>query len=370
MSFAMRAVRLLMVCGLIGLVTAFHHSIGLTNATTVALSLLLVVLAVATIWGLIESIVASLVAAACFNYFFLPPVGTWTIADPGNWIALFAFLVVSIVASQLSERARRKAREAIEHQREKARLSELAQRAEMVRQSEEFKSTLLDALAHELKTPLTSLKASVSALRTTSAAPTPAQRELLAIVEEETDRLNRLISEVLHMARTEAGTLRLNREPCSVDGLIAGAVTASEKVLDGRPVQVNVEPGVSSVLADRGLIETVLRHLLDNAAKYSTPGKPIHVRAAGDEGHVQVRVTDLGPGLDDAELSQVFERNYRGARTRDSVPGLGMGLAIAREIVVAHGGRIWAESSLGHGSTFTFTLPTAAGARSTAKGSF
>jgi len=359
MSLPMRAVRLLVVCGLIGLVTAFHHSIGLTNATTVALSLLLVVLAVATIWGLGESIVASLVAAACFNYFFLPPIGTWTIADPENWVALFTFLVVSIVSSQLSERARRKAREAIENQREKARLSELTQRAEMVRQSEEFKSTLLDALAHELKTPLTSLKASVSALRTNGTAQSAAQRELLAIVEEETDRLNRLISEVLHMARTEAGKLRVNREPCAVDRLIAGAVADSQRLLEGRPVHVDVESGVSSVLVDRDLIETVLRHLLDNAAKYSAPGKPIQVRVAGEGGQVQIRVTDQGPGLDDAELSQVFERNYRGGRTRDSVPGLGMGLAIAREIVVAHGGRIWAESSPGQGATFTFTLPTA-----------
>lgn len=353
----MRSVRLLVVCGLIGLVTAFHHSIGLTNATTVALSLLLVVLAVATIWGLGESIVASLVAAACFNYFFLPPIGTWTVADPENWIALFTFLVVSIVASQLSERARRKAREALEHQREKARLSELAQRADLVRQSEEFKSTLLDALAHELKTPLTSLKASVSALRTSREAQSPAQRELLAIVEEETDRLNRLVSEVLHMARTEAGKLRLNREPCTLDELIAGAVADSRQQIEGRPVQTDVESGVPSVLADRELIATVLRHLLDNAAKYSAPGGSIQVRVTRDGGQVQVRVTDQGPGLDDVELSQIFQRNYRGTRTRDSVPGLGMGLAIAREIVVAHGGRIWAESSPDHGSTFTFTLP-------------
>lgn len=353
----MRAVRLLVVCGLIGLVTAFHHSIGLTNATTAALSLLLVVLAVATIWGLGESIVASLVAAACFNYFFLPPIGTWTIADPENWIALFTFLVVSIVASQLSERARRKAHEALVHQQEKARLSELAQRADLLRQSEEFKSTLLDALAHELKTPLTSLKASVSALRTSREAQSPAQRELLAIVEEETDRLNRLVSEVLHMARTEAGTLRLNREPCAVDELISSAVTGSRQLLEGRPVKVDVEAGAPFVLADRNLTGTVLRHLLDNAAKYSSRGEAIEIRAAGREGQVQIQVTDHGPGLDDAELSQVFERNYRGPRNRDSVPGLGMGLAIAREIVVAHGGRIWAESSPGHGSTFTFTLP-------------
>ena len=353
----------MVVCAAIALVTGFHRSIGLTNPTTVALSLLLVVLAVATVWGLLEAIVASLVAAACFNYFFLPPVGTWAIADPENWVALFSFLIVSIVASQLSERARRKAREALEHQRETARLAELARNAEMVRQREEFKSTLLDALAHELKTPLTSLKASVSALRS-GAGALSSQSELLAIIEEETDRLNRLISEVLHMARLEAGNLRLNRRPCPAEELIQTVLNHSRRLLDGRAVQVRVAPALPLISADADLIRTVLRHLLDNAAKYSAPGKPIEIHAHREENQVQIRVTNHGPGLGDAELPKVFERYYRGARTEDAVPGMGLGLAIARDIIVAHGGRIWAESSPGDGTSFLFTLPVAAEAES------
>lgn len=354
-----RAVRLAVVLLLIALVTAFHHSIGLTNPTTAALSLLLVVLAVAALWGLAEALVASLVAAACFNYFFLPPIGTWTIADPQNWIALFSFLVVSIVASQLSERARRKAREALAHQQETARLAEVARRAEMLRQSEEFKSTVLDALAHELKTPLTSLKASVSALRAEPAAASQ-QAELLAIIEEETDRLNRLISEILQTARLDAGNLRLQRKPLAVHPLIARAVDQSQRLVNGWGIAVRVAEGLPLLSADEDLLCTVLRHLLDNAAKYSEPGGPIVISADAIPGHVRIRVADRGPGLPEDELERVFERHYRGAPTRDTVPGMGIGLAIARDILTAHGGRIWAESLPGPGTTITFTLPVAA----------
>jgi two-component system sensor histidine kinase KdpD len=350
--------RLLAVGGLIALVTGFHRSIGLTNVTTVALSLLLVVLAAATVWGLLESLVASFVAAACFNYFFLPPVGTWTIADAENWIALFTFLVVSIVASQLSERVRRQAREALAQQEEKARLAEIAQRAELVRKSEEFKSTLLDALAHELKTPLTSLKAAVSALRGTSATSESA-RELLAILEEETDRLNRLVSEVLHMARTEAGKLRLNRAPCRAEKLIAGALAAMRRALDGRKVDVRVAAEMPAVSADADLLLTALRHLLDNATKYSPAGTPIEVAAERSEQQILFRIVDHGPGLSEAEQSRVFERFYRGPRAEKTSSGMGMGLAIAREIVAAHGGRIWVESPPGQGCSFTLTIPAA-----------
>lgn len=352
-----RAIRLAAVLVLIALVTGFHHSIGLTNPATAALSLLLVVLAVAALWGLAEAIVTSLVAAACFNFFFLPPIGTWTIADPQNWVALFSFLIVSIVASQLSERARRKTREAVAHQQETARLAEVARRAEMLRQSEEFKSTVLDALAHELKTPLTSLKASVSALRCAAAATPPG--ELLAIIEEETDRLNRLISEILQMARLEAGKLRLERAPVAADQMIARAVREAQPLLNGRTLQVQVAPNLPPVSADENLARTVLRHLLDNAAKYSAPGSPIVIRGQAIEGQIRISVADRGPGLTAGELEHIFDRHYRGARTRDAVPGMGIGLAIARDIVSAHGGRIWAESTPGEGTTVTFTLPVA-----------
>src|SRR3970040_1991902 len=136
---AVRSLRSLAAALAIAVLTGVLVVTGFGNATTVALCFLLIVLAIAAVWGLAEAVVASLVAAACFNYFFLHPVGTWAIADPENWIALFSFLVVSIVASQLSERARRKAREAIEYQSEKARLAEVASRAELISRGEEFK---------------------------------------------------------------------------------------------------------------------------------------------------------------------------------------------------------------------------------------
>ena len=355
------AVRLAAVLGLIALVTGFYRYIGLTNATTVALSFLLVVLAVATVWGLAESLVCSVVATLCFNYFFLPPVGTWAIEDSENWVAMFSFLAVSVVASQLSERARQKTRQLIRHEEEKARLAELARKAEMLRQSETFKSTLLDGLAHELKTPLTSLKASVSALRINKALRASTEVELLAIIEEETDRLNRLVSEVLQMGRIEAGKLRLNTEPCQVESLIASARENSQRLLDGRTVEVMLDQGVPAAWADPELIETVLRHLLGNAAKYSPPGTPIEVRGSEREGQVCICVVDHGPGLSESDISRVFERYYRSPATSQLVSGMGMGLAIAQDIVAAHGGRIWAESWPGRGTTFTFTLPAATG---------
>jgi len=472
-----RAVRMVAVVILVGLTAGIFRGAGFANETTVALGFLLVVLGVATVWGLLEAVVASVAATLCFNYFFLPPVGTWIIADPENWIALSAFLVVSVVASQLSERARRKTREAIEHQQETERLytlsrmvlmlggspvqvagdvprlvqqvfeavsvvlyhresgqifrtgereiplsddelrelvlqgsviddparrftawpvslggkplgslgilgaslsdgarqavanllaialesagsRELAGRAELVRESEEFKATLLDALAHELKTPLTSLKAAVSVL-TDSAGPPADVGELLTVVKEETERLNRLVSEVLQMARLEAGKLRLNRQTCSVECLIDQAVSDAKRLLEGREVQVSIDPGLSPVAADKDLIQTVVRCLLDNAAKYSGPGKPIRVAAERSDSQICISVIDEGPGLDEQELSRVFERYYRGPAARGSMPGMGMGLAIARDIVTAHGGRMWAESWPGQGSRFSFTLPVA-----------
>jgi K+-sensing histidine kinase KdpD len=349
---AKRAMRVLMVLLVVTLVTLFYHIIAFVNATTVALTFLLVVLAAATRWGLVEAIAGSVFATLCFNYFFLPPVGTLTIADPQNWVALFVFLIVSIVASQLSERTRRMALES-------ARAMEMAAQAELVRQKEEFKSTLLDALAHDLKTPLTSVKASASALLENAASLSASQRELISIVSEESDRLNRLVTEVLEMSRTEAGKLRLNREGCVVENLLQGALQQSKRQLEGREIQLQITPQLPYVSADAELIRTVLRTLLDNAAKYSFPGQPICISAEKDDRGLRISVTDRGPGLSEEDLTHVFERYYRGAAAQADVRGMGIGLAIARDIVRAHGGKIWAESSPGQGSRFSFTLPVA-----------
>lgn len=474
-GFTQRAVRLAAALLAVGVVTALYRAVGFANATTIALGYLLVVLGVAASWGLGAAIAASVAATLCFNFFFLPPVGTWTIADAANWVALLVFLVVAVVASQLSERARKNAEEAREHQEETERLyslsrmilmlggspaqvageaprlvrqifgatavalyhtesgqifqageadvpllperlreialqgalhedgkctampvtlggksygacavagvrlsdgarqaianllaialesaavRELSGRAELVRHSEEFKATLLDALAHELKTPLTSLKAALSAVPP-EAASAANLRDLLAVAEEETDRLNRLISEVLQMARLEAGKLRLSRKECAIGELITSEVEAGRRLLGDREVYVSLPPDLPAASADAELVPLVLRCLLDNAAKYSAPGKPIRISATRQENQVLISVTDEGPGLTEAELALVFEKYYRGAGTRDTVPGLGMGLAVARDIVAAHGGRMWAESAPGQGSRFSFTLPLA-----------
>lgn len=309
---------------------------GLANHTTVALGYLLLVLVFATVWGLLEATAASILSTLCFNYFFLPPTGTFTIADPENWIALSAFLVVSIVASQISERARRKGREA----------------------SAQFKSTLLDALAHELKTPLTSLKASASGLRTRPAAD-PQQGELLSIIEEETDRMDRLISEILRMARTDAGKLRLDRKNVAVAPFLARALEITKRRLSPRQFLLEAPAQLPEIAADEDLAATVLRCLLENADKYSTPGRPVHVSAEPLGTHVCIRVADQGPGLMENELSNVFERDYRAPSTQKLAAGSGLGLAIARDIVMAHGGKIWAESVPGEGCRFSFTLPQA-----------
>ncbi len=349
---AKRAARVLLVLLVITLVTLFYHVTAFVNATTVALTFLLVVLAAATRWGLLEAIAGSVFATLFFNYFFLPPVGTLIIADPQNWVALTVFLIVSVVASQLSERTRRMALES-------ARAMEIAAQAELVRQKEEFKSTLLDALAHDLKTPLTSVKASASALLEDAATLSSSQRELVSIVSEESDRLNRLVTEVLEMARTDAGKLRLNRQSCIVEDLVRAALHESRRTLNGRRVEVQISPNVPTVGADAELIQTVLRSLLDNAAKYSSAGEAISVLVEQEDRFVRISVTDHGLGMCEEDLSHVFERYYRGAATQASVHGMGIGLAVARDIVRAHGGKIWAESSPGQGSRFSFTLPLA-----------
>ena len=443
------------------------------NSTTVALAFLLAILAVATWGSLTEAVVASFAAVLAFNYFFLPPVGTFTIADPQNWVALTAFLITAVTASNLSATAKRRAVEASERRAEmerlynlsralmmaepreaavakhlarqvaavfelravavfdrhtgevdragpedlplsearlcdvalqnteldekgvtvlpirlggspigsigmftgsvsdaalhaisnlaaisleRARTLELASRAEVARQSQELKSALLDAVAHEFKTPLTSIKAAASALLSVPADPTTT--ELLTVISEEADRMTTMVSEAIDMARIEAGELRISQEPHPPAELLAAVVRKVEPGLDGRRIEVSAATELPLCSADPAMFGTVLLQLIDNAFKYSPPGSPVRVGAeAGPEGIV-FSVSDRGPGIPVEERERVFEKFYRCPRDRQRLPGTGMGLTIAREIVQAHGGRIWVETTA-DGSRFCFSLPQA-----------
>jgi two-component system sensor histidine kinase KdpD len=241
---------------------------------------------------------------------------------------------------------------------EKARALEDASHAEAARQSEALKSALLDSLAHDIKTPLTSIKAAVTALLGSNAAP---DRELLTIIDEEADRLNSLAAEVVEMARVEAGKLHLEKRTVTAAELISSALSDLHAALKGRPVDLRLQERIPPAEADPEFIGQALRQIIENALKYSPEGSPITVSAMADGERITIGIGDRGPGIDENERARVFEKFFRGQRHRFETKGTGMGLAIAKGIVEAHGERIWVESEPGQGSVFYFSLPASKG---------
>jgi two-component system sensor histidine kinase KdpD len=242
---------------------------------------------------------------------------------------------------------------------EKARAIEDASQAEAARQSEVLKSALLDSLAHDIKTPLTSIKAAVTSLLGTAAAT---DHELLTIINEETDRLNQLAAEVIAMARVEAGKLHLEKRPVTVAALIEGAVAELGAIRRGRSISIQVAAGLPHVECDSELVQQVVKQLVENAFKYSPEGEPVTISAAPKGEKIVIGVADRGAGIDEDERPHLFDKFFRGRRHRFETKGTGMGLAIAKGIMEAHGERIWVESEPGHGSAFYFSLAAARGA--------
>ncbi|HWZ82902.1 MAG TPA: DUF4118 domain-containing protein [Terriglobales bacterium] len=456
-------------------VTLLGRGLRGVNPTTIALAFLLGVLAISTFWGLRPAVFMAVIATLAFNYFFLPPVGTFTIADPQNWVALFAFLITAVTASELSERAGREARNANERRHELERLYGFSQlllssdnaaellnaipryivdsfvvrsaaiflanrtdiyrsgpeidgleahdlqlcclrgepridhanqvafmplkmgmrtvgtmgiagpllsrqtldaissliaisveragaieklsRAEAARESEQMRSLLLDSVTHEFRTPLTAIKASVTSLLASPSLSAPEKEELLTVINEESDRLNRLIGEAAEMAQLDAGKVELKLEPASIREVAESAAEELKQLLGSHPLEIRIPADLAPARMDAGRIREVLVHLLENAAKYSGPDTLIRITAEVKGRTLTTSVADRGPGIDDFEQALVFEKFYRGQNQRVRVHGTGMGLAICKAIVEAHGGHIGVTSQLGHGSAFYFTLP-------------
>jgi two-component system sensor histidine kinase KdpD len=348
------------------------------NAATVSLALLLNVLFIATRWGSLPALLTSILAMLCFNFFFLPPFGTFTIAATDNWVALLAFLVTAVTAGQLSARAKKRAEEAELGKREIERLySELrdafgrASHAEALRQSEKLKSALLDAVTHDLRTPLTSIKASITTLLDEVhgrlngdpiALDAEARVEMMEVIDEESDRLNRFISGLIELARIEAGELHLRRRWSAIDEIISAALARAEPITRQHRLELDVERELPGVRVDERAVSEVVYTLIDNAAKYSPDGSTIRITAqrAGDE-QIQMTIEDEGQGIPSDLRERVFDKFFRATRDGDVSklpPGTGMGLAIAKGIVEAHDGRIRIESGAGgKGTRVMFTLP-------------
>lgn len=455
---------------LVGLISTAYFTVVRVNPTTVALCYLVAIVVIATVWGIAEAMTASVVAVLCFNLFFLPPVGTFTIADPQNWVAFFAFLVTAIIVSQLSGRARQRELDATGRQRdlerlyalsralllsdgaasapgaiarhiaetfeleavavydhrtdrvtwagqrdvpaldatlrevarrataardpsglsviaiqlggapigslampdrgmsdtvrqsisnltaiglERARVLQTTASAEAARQSSELRAAVLDALAHEFKTPLTSMKAAAGDLLE-RAAMGGRERELLGIIDEDLDYFQGLVTDAVQMLRIDAGTFTVHRERHDLGAIVSATMRGFERRLEGHHVATDVEPALT-VDADRELLALALRQLVDNALKYSPASSTIAVRGRGN-GEVRIVVRNSGSVIPEREQPRVVERFYRGTHARQ-VPGTGMGLSIVQHIARAHGGTLDVESSVEAGTAFTLTLP-------------
>ncbi len=455
------------------LVVCIYTQVIHVNPTTVALTFLISVLIVSAVWGLRYALFSAFVAAAAFNYFFLPPTGTFIVADTQNWIALFALLTTAVIASELSDRARRQTEEAVGRRRELERLYSFSQqlltadnvlqllnavphhvvesfgvsaavvyvpdkdniyrsgaevpeldvdqlksiiargepmvdsarnlsytplkmgvrtvgaigvagnlsrqtlaamgsliaiaveranavetlaRSEGAREGERLRSAILDSVTHEFRTPLTSIKASITSLLSTPGLSPDDRQELMTVINEESDRLNRLVGEAAEVAQLESHQFQLDLQDCRVLDLVQSAVAEVKQSLGKHAMEIRVPEEITARLdADR--IKEVLAQLLENAAKYSGPESPIRITAELKGTNLEVSVADQGAGIDDMEQVLIFDKFYRGKNQRYRVQGTGMGLAIARAIVEAHGGKIGVTSQLGCGSVFYFLLP-------------
>lgn len=445
------------------------------NQTTVALSFLMLVLLTASRWHLAYAVYLSVLCALLYNYFFLPPIGRLTIADPQNWVALAAFLCSSVLVSHLSAKERRHAETAEARLREVELLYEFSQqillqedlrglaratpsvaaavfgfravalyvrdddaayysdpgnellpvvdlklaagqaeagaslrngirivplllgmrslgtlalsnsefsaqiyeaigglvaialeraaamergnRLEAWREGERLRSALLDSVTHDLRTPLTAIRAAATTLSSQDELGEPERAELVTVVDEESARLDRLIGQAVEMAQLDAAAVQVNPQPEDVRALIETTVEQMRPLLRDRLVSVQIAEGLPRIPMDRSLVHRVLRHILENAARYSPGGSPITISVARKDDRLMVTVADVGPGIDPGDQPFVFDKFFRGRKQKTQAGGTGMGLAIARAILEAHGGGIELISQRDEGTRFTFWLP-------------
>jgi two-component system, OmpR family, sensor histidine kinase KdpD len=240
---------------------------------------------------------------------------------------------------------------------ERRRLDEAVRETRVEAESSALRAALFSSITHDLKTPLASIKASASSLRGDGPALGQEQRDdLLQTIEEEADRLNRLVGNILDLARLRADALTPAVQPISVDEVVEAAIARMRGRLESFDVRVKIPPDVPLVPADPVQIDQVVTNVLENAARFAPAGSDITVAVNASPSAVRVRVADHGPGIPAEERDRVFEEFYRIDSRPESV-GTGLGLTISRAIVTAHGGRMWIEGNQGGGAAVAFELP-------------
>jgi two-component system sensor histidine kinase KdpD len=238
------------------------------------------------------------------------------------------------------------------------RSAEEAQHALAQSEAEKLRSSLLSSVSHDLRTPLATIAGASSSLLMARGLEAETRAELLQTIYEEAERLSRLVENLLSMTRIESGSVTVNKQWQHIEEVIGTALRRLSRQLTEHPVKTIIAPDMSLVPCDGLLLEQVLLNLIENAAQYSSAGSGIEISAWSNPGEVIVQVADRGPGLTSEEVERVFEKFYRGQQaTAATGRGAGLGLAICRAIMQAHGGRIWAENRQGGGACFSFSLP-------------
>ncbi|MCC7417827.1 MAG: DUF4118 domain-containing protein [Acidobacteria bacterium] len=335
--------------------------------------LLFDVVVVARFWGAGPALLAAAAASANYSYYFLPPLG-FGIEERDDWIAFVTFIVTAVVAGELASRAERRAAEAQAGRQEIERLYrelqtafDRASEAEAARRNAQLKSALLDALTHNLRTPLTAIKASVTALigarawSPATALQPDGQYELLSVIDEESDRLNRFIEGLSTPERQEQAP-PLHLRAANLAAIVGAALARAETVLRNHRVRADVSDALPTLSVDARSIAEVLYILVDNASKYAPVGSAIAISARPDgDRHVFVSIADEGPGIAPELRERVFEKFFRVPHREPIDPSrgsVGLGLSIARRLVEAQAGRIWVdEPASGRGTTVAMRLP-------------
>jgi len=445
------------------------------NLTSISFIYLLLIFGVAMLWGFWQASFASILAAACLDYFFTDPIFHFAISDPQNWVALGMFECAAIFISRLSGKELRSAREAAFHRAGMEQLYELSrssllldlrqapgsqlvvliqrifateavalldlnlgrqdragewgeeeaniakecylheavmddpptttwrrilmggngpvgslvvrgglsplivdalaslaaiaidrhqsfekeERAENASKGEQLRAAVMDALAHEFKTPLTAVQTASSGLLELGEL-TEAQRDLVGLIDGEATRMNKLCTRLLLTAKLEAGKVGLKRAEVNVQDLIGEVLGSHQDPATRDRVVVSIEDPNLSVSVDRALLAMILQQYLDNALKYSTPHTAIDIEAHRSRTEVLISVHNFGSTIRIEDRERVFERFYRTSEARDAVPGTGIGLSVVRKAAEAHHGHVWVISDERDGTTFVLSLPTGA----------
>jgi two-component system sensor histidine kinase KdpD len=297
---------------------------------------------VAVRWGRGPAVASSALSVLAYNFFFVPPYYAVWVHDHRHWLTFVMMFGVGLLISGMMLRLRQQALQARE--------------ATLKARTEEMRSSLLSAVSHDLRTPLAVITGAATTLRDEAATQSASTRELIDTVCEEADRLERLVRNLLDMTQLEAGMLQPKREWVPLEEIVGAALTRLEPQLATRPIRTIIPSDLPLIHVDPVLIEQVLINLLENCCKYSPANSAIEIQVATQPEATLLELSDNGPGIAPGMEEHIFERFFRAPSTGSS-RGAGLGLAICRGIVEAHGGTIRAENKPSGGALFRVTLP-------------